>query len=229
MKKILGIDEAGRGCVIGPLIMCGYLVSEEKDIELKAMGVKDSKLLSPARRKYFYDKLKIFADDLVILKLSAEEIDKQRGESNLNKIEIKHMQQIINATNPDKIIIDSVEANTKGFRLKILSGLKQSLKDREKSGSLEIISENFADKHHPIVGAASIMAKVSRDSEIDKIAEKYGDFGSGYTSDPRTIAFLKNWLEKNKQLPAFVRKSWVTIKELKKNYEQKGLNKFVRE
>ncbi|MFH1630839.1 MAG: ribonuclease HII [Candidatus Aenigmatarchaeota archaeon] len=227
MKKILGIDEAGRGCVIGPLVMCGYLVSEEKEADLKKMGARDSKLLSPRVRSQLYQKFKEFADDVVILKISAEDIDKQRSETNLNKIEIKHMQHIINALNPDRVVLDSIEANTKGFRLKILHGLKIALKNKEKTGDLEIISENFADKHYPIVGAASIMAKVVRDAEIIKLAEKYGDFGSGYTSDPRTIKFLKEWLNKNKQFPTFVRKSWVTVKEMKKNQAQKALLSFV--
>jgi len=208
--------------------MCGYIVSEEKEAELKKMGARDSKLLSPMRRRYLYEKLKKFADDVVILKMPAHEVDKQRSETNLNKIEIRHMQHIINAVNPDKVVVDSVEANTSAFRLKILHGLKAELKEREKEKTLEIISENYADKHFPIVGAASIIAKVVRDSEIEKIAEKYGDFGSGYTSDPRTISFLKDWLEKNKELPSFVRKSWVTVKELKKNHAQKALLSFVK-
>ena len=208
-------------------MICGFLVSEEKEAELKRMGARDSKLLSPRRRSWMYQKLKKFADDLVILKVSAEEIDKQRSETNLNKIEIKHMQHIINAMNPDKVVLDSIEANTRMFRLKVLHGLKETLKEKEKKGEIEIVSENFADKHYPIVGAASIMAKVVRDAEVRKIAERYGEFGSGYTSDPRTIEFLKNWLAKNGSFPAFVRRSWVTIKELKKDHAQKALLSFV--
>ena len=140
------------GCVIGPLVICGYVISDEKEPKLKEMGARDSKMISPRMRRYLSEKLKKFADDFVVLKISAEDIDKQRNETNLNKIEIKHMQDIINMVIPDKVVLDSIEANTKGFRSKIVHGLKHELKVREEEGSLEIISENFADKNAAFFG-----------------------------------------------------------------------------
>jgi len=234
MKRILGIDEAGRGPVIGPLVMCGFLVDEAKLATLENWGVRDSKKVSPKRRSFFYQKLKKLADDYAVIKLTAMDIDRMRTATNLNKIEIKHMQDIINALKPDKVIIDAIEANAKKFRELILRGLNEELKERIKNGTCELICENYADANYPIVGAASIIAKVIRDAEVRKLQQKYpeyGDFGSGYPSDPKTIAFLKDWLEKNKEMPYFVRRSWITAKELVKSArakrEQKGLKEFV--
>src|SRR3990167_7979707 len=76
--KILGIDEAGRGPVIGSLFMCGYLIEEKKVPELRKIGVKDSKLLSRSRREQIFEKIKTLSDDFVILKTSAKEIDQLR-------------------------------------------------------------------------------------------------------------------------------------------------------
>jgi len=89
------------------------------------------------------------------------------------------------------------------------------------------VAENFADRKYPVVSAASIIAKVERDKEIKKLHKKYGFFGSGYTSDERTIRFLKDWIKKNKEFPDIVRKTWVTAEELKKLKEQKKLDGFL--
>ncbi|MEM7819746.1 MAG: ribonuclease HII [Candidatus Aenigmatarchaeota archaeon] len=219
MTKILGIDEAGRGPVIGPLVLCGYLIDEKKVSELKNLGVKDSKLLTQKKRSILMPKLKKIADDLILLKISAKEIDKLREISNLNKLEIEKMQHMINLLEPDKVIIDTPELNTKKFHEKVYCKIKNK--------NIEIITENFADKKYYEVGAASIIAKVHRDIEIKKLHKKYGDFGTGYTHDPRTIKFLKDWIKMNKEFPDFVRKSWITAIEIKNNKEQSIIKKFV--
>lgn len=227
MTKMLGIDEAGRGPVLGPLVMCGYMIDSSKIDELKKMGVKDSKLLSEKRREYLDSKLKEMSEDVVVIKLNASEIDKLRSETNLNKIEIKRMCDIINSVDCEKVFIDAIEANTEKFRREVIGGLSNEKKELIKKKKLEIICENFADKKYPIVGAASIIAKVARDSDIDLIHKEYGDFGSGYPSDPRTVKFLKDWIKKNKKYPPFVRGSWLTAKEIKKDNDQKGIKEFV--
>ena len=214
--KILGIDEAGRGCVIGPLVMCGYLIDESKLKELKKMGVKDSKLLTAKKRSEIKEKIEKIADDFILLKVSAREIDKLRNISNLNKVEIERMQHIINLLRPDKAIVDAIEANTKKFHQKLIARLNGT----------EVIAENFADKKYPIVGAASILAKVHRDAEIEELNKRY-DFGSGYTSDPRTISFLKNWAKRNKDFPDFVRKSWITIQLILEEKEQRKIGHYA--
>ncbi len=219
MKTVLGIDEAGRGPVIGPLVMCGYLVKEDRIGELRELGVKDSKLLTPKKRESLVPKLKKIAEDIIVLQLPSQEIDKLRTVTNLNKLEIERMRQMIEMLCPGKAVIDAPEANTKKFSEKILFKLKHK--------GFELITENFADKRYPEVGAASIIAKVHRDAEISKLHKEYGFFGSGYSSDPITIAFLKNWLQNNKDFPGIVRKSWITATSLKKEKEQSKIISFM--
>lgn len=217
-KTIMGIDEAGRGCVIGPLVICGVLVEESK-IEL-IKDAKDSKLLSPKKREKLEKKIKEAVKDFAIIKISAEEIDKLRSEKNLNKIEIENMQKIINLFNPDIAIIDSPESNTKRFCKKVKEGLNKK--------DIEIVCENYADKKYKIVGAASILAKVERDREIEKIKEEYKiDFGSGYPSDERTMKFLNDIIKNKKEFPNFVRRSWLTVKRLNKKKYQMKIKEFI--
>jgi len=120
--------------------------------------------------------------------------------------------------NPDKVIIDSPEVDVRNFSKKVMSKVRNT--------KIEIVAENFADKKYPVVGAASILAKVERDGEIKKLHKKHGFFGSGYPSDEITIRFLKDWIKKNKEFPSFVRKSWFTAQWIKEEKEQKTLRSF---
>lgn len=215
--KVLGIDESGRGPVLGPLVICGYLIDEKKIPLLKELGVKDSKLLTKEQRKEIFLKLKKIASGVRIIQVPASEID---SSDNLNKLEIRKMQEIINSVDAGRVVIDSPEVNVKRFSEKIRKGL-----DRK---SVEIISENYADRNHPEVSAASVMAKVTRDMEIRKLHKVYGNFGSGYTSDERTTVFLKDWIKMNKEFPADVRKRWITAGELMREKQQKKLGSFVK-
>jgi ribonuclease HII len=165
-----------------------------------------------------FSKIKKIADDFLVLKITAAEIDKMRGEKNLNQIEIAKMQQIINLLHADRVIIDAPEVNTKKFAEKIRAKLRNK--------KTELVCENYADKKHLPVGAASVIAKVNRDAEIIKLHKKHGFFGSGYSSDERTVAFLKNWIKVNKEFPNFVRKSWATSIGIKKEAEQTKLSSW---
>ncbi len=191
------------------MVVCGFLIEESKIEKLKEIGVKDSKLLSSIKRKRIALILKRIAKNIVLIKISANEIDRLRKKINLNEIEINKISEIINSLSPNIVIIDSPEVNTKKF----INKIKKKLKNK----NIRIIAENYADRKYPIVSAASILAKVERDKEIEKIKKRIGyDFGSGYASDKKTINFLKYWLKNHKELPNFVRKSWITVKLLSK-------------
>lgn len=210
---MLGIDEAGRGAVIGPMVIAGVLVEDEK--ELIEIGVKDSKLLTPEERKNLYEKIIDIAKDWVAIKIPAEEIDAMRERISLNLIEMKKMAEIINVLNSDKVFIDCPQVSTEKF----VSMLKPLIKQ-----DVEIIAENFADKKYPVVAAASILAKVERDKEIEKLKKKFNfDFGVGYPHDERTIAFLKM---NAKNFPSCVRKSWITAIEIENHTKQRRLEDF---
>jgi ribonuclease HII len=211
----LGIDEAGRGPVIGPLVMCGYLIDNKNIGRLRELGTCDSKLLTPAKREKLEKGLKQIANDMLIFSIPAKEIDRLRTVSNLNKAEIERMQQMINMLEPDRVVIDAPEANIKKFHSKISSKVKNK--------KIEIITENFADRNHIEVSAASVVAKVHRDREIARLHRKYGFFGTGYPSDDTTIDFLKNWIKMNKEFPDCVRKSWITAVLIKREKEQRTL------
>jgi len=226
--NILGIDEAGRGPVCGPMMICGYMIEADKIEKLKKTGVRDSKMLTDKRRRGLVPRLKKLASDYVVFRVSSEQIDLLRTETNLNRIEIAKMQEIIRLLRPDKVVIDAPEVNTKKFSQKITAGMQNDVRSTSiRQNGFYLVSENFADKKYPEVAAASVIAKVERDKEIERLHREYGFFGSGYPSDERTISFLKDWIKVNKEFPPFVRKSWMTALAIKKEHEQKKLMEFA--
>jgi ribonuclease HII len=80
---------------------------------------------------------------------------------------------------------------------------------------VQVISEHQADRNYPVVSAASIIAKVERDHTIEELKCNYGDFGSGYMSDPKTKNFLYTLARKRGEYPDFVRRSWKPAKSAK--------------
>jgi len=207
---IAGIDDAGRGSVIGPLVIAGVLMEEENLPKLVELKVKDSKLLSPTRREKLAEEIKKIAKKWHIIKLSPAEIDKVvnygRKLRKLNRFEAITMAKIIENLKPDIAYVDASDTIPQRFKEHILECV---------SFKLKVISEHKADKKYPIVSAASIIAKVERDKELEKLKQKYGDIGCGYPTDPKTIKFLKECLKKYGQYPEFVRKSWKPAKKIK--------------
>lgn len=216
---IVGIDEAGRGAVIGPLVIAGAMVKEVDHDIIKELGVKDSKLLSPKRREELFVQLKSQLLKYKIIEIPAEVIDVSRLNLgiNLNELEMKNMAEIINELKPKKSYVDAVDANLKNVHYQIKKHLRVDT---------EIIAEHKADITYPIVSAASILAKVTRDKRVKELSEKYGEIGSGYPSDPTTKTFLSEWFKENKSFPNFVRKSWETIAEFEAKRKQSSLKEF---
>ena len=209
---VAGVDDAGRGPIIGPLVIAGVLLDEKELDKLKALGVKDSKLLSPKRREHLAIDIKRIAARYCSESLSPEQIDKVvetgRKLHRLNRLEADVMAKIIEALRPDVAYVDASDVLADRFKAHIIEKLALQV---------EIVSEHKADAKYPIVSAASIIAKVERDRAIQELAEKYGDMGSGYVTDPKTIAFLERWLATHGSFPRFVRKSWKPAKELRNN------------
>ena len=207
---IAGVDDAGRGSVIGPLVIAGVLISEEDMPKLVELGVKDSKLLSPQRREKLAAEIKRIAKKYTVIKLSPKDVDAvvERGVKlhRLNRLEAQTMAKVIETLKPDIAYVDASDVLEERFKQHILECLPFKV---------EIVSEHKADRKYPVVSAASIIAKVERDSEIAELAEKYGDFGCGYPTDPKTISFLQKCLQKTGEYPDFVRKSWKPAKRVK--------------
>ncbi|MBR9680821.1 MAG: ribonuclease HII [Candidatus Altiarchaeota archaeon] len=209
--KVLGIDEAGRGPVLGPLVMVGYLIDEEKISTLKKMGVKDSKVLSPKIREELAEKLEKIGD-IFIRVIEPHQIDG----FNLNRLEKIATRDIVLESNPDHVIIDAFEK-----RLEEKLGLSYH------GYQGKITSEHKADVKYEVVGAASIVAKVLRDKAIEKLKVDYGDFGSGYPSDPKTSRFVQELIRSKQNLPGFVRRSWDTVRREVEKESQIKLENFL--
>ncbi|WP_407411850.1 ribonuclease HII [Methanobrevibacter sp.] len=202
---ILGIDEAGRGSVLGPMVIAGVIVPEKMEKVLERMGVKDSKRLAPHRRTILSRKLKkMFEYEVVVI--SAREIDEMRADGiNLNEIEKNAMESILIKMNPEKAIVDAVDVKAERFQ-----------ENLRKDTGVNVIAEHKADDKYIEVSAASIIAKAERDKQIEEINKdfiKSGGIGSGYPSDPKTKEFLTHYTYD--EMPDFVRRSWATVAKLK--------------
>lgn len=218
MMKVCGIDEAGKGPVIGDLVIVGCLINEDDMGLMNEMGVKDSKLLTPTKRSELFPKIKETVESHHVVRVSAEEIDsRNKVGCNLNTLECIKMAQVINELEPDKVIIDCPHPRTKHF--------KNMLKPYLNNPNIIIISEHKADYNYSLVGAASIIAKVVRDSHIKELEKNLNlIIGSGYPNDPLTKKLLNDYFEKNyTELKPYIRHSWSTYKLKKSRREQKGL------
>ena len=208
---VAGVDDAGRGSVIGPLVIAGILIEEENVPKLVQLGVKDSKLLSPSRREVLALEIKRTAQKHTIVKLSPAEIDKvvEKGRKlyRLNRLEAQAMAKVIELLKPDVAYVDASDVLEERFKQQILEYLPFKV---------EIVSEHKADRKYPVVSAASIIAKVERDREIAELKATYGDFGCGYPTDSKTLDFLRRCLENFKEYPEFVRKSWKPAQKIKR-------------
>jgi ribonuclease HII len=213
MVLLCGIDEAGRGPVIGPLVICGVLIDSKEEKTLAEIGVKDSKLLTPEKRAEIYDVLKDKVKHKLVI-INPDEIDSalQSKEINLNWLEAIKSAEIINFLKPERAILDCPSNNINAYTNYVKKLVNEDV---------EIIAEHKADYNHLVVGAASILAKVTRDMEIEKIKKKINvDFGSGYPSDPLTHDFLiKNY----KKYQDIFRKEWASYKEAADIKKQKSL------
>lgn len=210
---VAGVDEAGRGCVVGPLVVAGISVKSENLQLLTELGVKDSKLLTAKKRENLYPEIIELTEKHHIIKLPPAQIDKvvqsSRTLHKLNRLEAQTMAKIVEVLRPDEAYVDAADVVAHRFGNHITECLR--FKTR-------IVSEHKADRTYPIVSAASIIAKVERDGEIAKLRVKYGDFGSGYLTDDKTTIFLKRLLDENGSYPSFIRKSWKPAQRVKSEH-----------
>ena len=225
VNLILGIDDSARGPVIGPMVLAGCLIDEKTETELKKLGVRDSKQLTPKRRDFLEKQIREKVKDYDIVLLYPEEIDKKNAEGiKLNELEAIASAKIINKLNTAsnaggtkiRVIIDCPSTSINKWR----DFLRTKIKDLS---NLEICCEHKADRNHIAVSAASILAKTARENEVGKLKEEYGEgIGSGYPSDLKTKNFLTKNSKKHKNKGIF-RKTWATWKRLHAKSEQKKL------
>lgn len=200
-----GVDEAGRGSIIGPLVVAGIGIRESKLAELRSMGVRDSKTLTPkARAKLFGEIIKI-VDSVCIRKVEPIEVDGSVAMHGLNRLEARLMAAVIDSIGADEVYVDCCDVNPTRYR----ECIAQNLSCRPK----RLHSLHHADSLNVAVSAASIIAKITRDQEIQEIRNKYGPgIGSGYPSDGITMEFIRKWVAVNGEAPEFARKSWKPLR-----------------
>ncbi|MEO9364113.1 MAG: ribonuclease HII [Nitrososphaera sp.] len=215
MLMIGGVDEAGRGSIIGPLVVAGVSVRESKVVKLKEMGVRDSKQLTRQARERLYDEIVSIADHYHVHTIKSTEVDSHVLQRGLNRLEARAMAHVIGKMKVDEVYVDCCDTNPERYREHIAGHLK--------SAPAIIHSMHHADRINVVVSAASILAKITRDSEIQKIRKRYRDIGSGYPSDERTMLFIRNWVETKKAPPAFARKSWKPLRIMLEGMEQRTL------
>jgi len=217
---ICGVDEAGRGPVFGPLVIAGVTIQD--DSELKEIGVRDSKKLTPNKREILAEKIRGIAEKYEIVIISASDIDDMRKVMTLNELEVSAFSKIIEKLRPDVCYVDSADVNQERFGMDILSKLPFKPK---------IVSKHKADDIYPVVGAASIIAKTARDENVRKIAQELEKklnlpLGSGYPADPITKKFLKTWIKTYGELPPHTRRSWETAQRLMKENKTRKLDDY---
>lgn len=203
-----GIDEAGRGPVLGPLVVAGVACPDPA--VLKAMGCADSKTLTPGKREMLDRKVRGHPDVRVEVRaIAPETLDEERKRRTLNAIEVERFQDIARSLGAPTVIVDAADVDARRFGRQVAAGLPDAV----------VVSEHRADEAHVVVGAASIVAKVARDAAVAELARRLErrlemPLGSGYASDPLTRDFVRAWHARFGDLPEGARRSWAPMREL---------------
>ena len=213
-----GIDEAGRGPVIGPMVVAGVWANRTQEQQLLRLGVKDSKKHSASRREKLSVAIKrCCAHEMIVVK--PEDIDTLRTTMTINQLEVHLFAQVAASRRADVYYLDAASTNEAWFG----NAFQQNL-DYE----ARVVSEHEADDTYPVVSAASIIAKVERDNALGSVAAELESrleipLGSGYPSDERTRTFIKTWITKYGEVPPRTRRSWKTVQKLQQEIKQKRL------
>jgi ribonuclease HII len=216
---LVGVDEAGRGPVIGPLVVAAVAVPVEGgEARFRQLGVKDSKKLQAARRD---DLAAIIRDECVhhVIEVPASDIDALRATASLNVIEGRLFASTVLAVIAElgkeakvTAYLDAADSSEATFERYFRGSLAGS---PGADAVVGVVSRHEADDTFPVVSAASVMAKAQREVAVARISEELGgDLGSGYPSDNRTIDFLEKWIMEKGVLPPHTRASWKTAQRL---------------
>ncbi|MFH1977705.1 MAG: ribonuclease HII [Candidatus Aenigmatarchaeota archaeon] len=217
---IAGVDEAGRGAVIGPLVIAAVSLEPEKEAFLKKQGVRDSKLVTPKKRKQLAELIEKHAKDIIVINVESCRIDSYRNDGiNLNQIETMKFIDALSYLTAHTAYVDCPDVNPDRMKKILQNKLGKDIK---------LVVEHKADHNYPVCSAASIIAKEAREEALVKLKKEYGDFGPGYSSNDITIQWMKDWIAKNKEYPDIVRKTWMTSETIKNNKLQKDLGSWFK-
>jgi ribonuclease HII len=204
-RVIGGVDEAGRGCVLGPLVVAGVSIPSSRARAFRKLGVKDSKKLSARQREALYPKIIEMSSQVHWVAITPQEIDevviRGRRLRKLNYLEAVYFARVIDKLQAPRVTVDASDIVPERFRDDIVANL---------TAKCRVIALHKADRDYPVVSAASIVAKVQRDRAVEVLRRAHGDFGSGYPSDPVTRSYFIEKMKEGAPLPDYVRKSWKT-------------------
>jgi ribonuclease HII len=232
---LVGVDEAGRGPVIGPLVVAALAVpAQGGEDRLREMRVRDSKKLQVARRDRLYRELGPFPH--AVIEVPAEDIDALRTSATMNVLEARLFASVVSALvgqlgegTRAAVYLDAVDTDELVFARHFRTALAG---DPLAARVVHVVSRHEADDTFPVVSAASIIAKGRREEAVARIREELGaDMGSGYPGDRRTIAFLEKWISEKGGLPPHTRASWQTAKRLtgRRDAASSSLDNFAGE
>ncbi len=205
IEAIAGIDEAGRGPLIGDMFLACIVIDKGSLRRLMEAGVRDSKTLSRSRRMKLLPIIINYSIRIFVRRYPPHVID----ERNINELLARGVAEILrrlnslNNVNVDAVYIDDI-GGRKAHEI-IFSALPQGELPR-------IVIEPKADRKYVVVSAASVLAKCLRDLHVEGLHRLWGDFGSGYPSDPKLRTWLKSVLEKG-SIPPIIRRSWKTYRK----------------
>ena len=219
----VGVDEAGKGPVIGPMVVAAV---RTKPARLPA-DVDDSKRLTPERRTKIAAALR--ADDAVALAVTTVDppaIDAPTSDMNTLTVH-GHARAVGQIIRPgDRVVADAGDTSESRFASRLASNVDDGVDKRD---AITVDAAHGADETDPVVGAASIVAKVARDARIEAIDRTYSAYesvGSGYPSDPTTRAFLRAYVGDHGDVPPHARRSWATCANALAAAEQSALDEF---
>jgi ribonuclease H2 subunit A len=227
VEVVIGVDEAGRGPVLGSLVYCAAFWPASMNDEISALGFDDSKQLKEGEREKLFNRIKAH-DSIgwVIAELTAEVISKQMLKAtpqSLNALSYEAVVWMLEKirdypNNPpiiDKLFIDTV-GDPDTYKWALQRGLGPS------SNDWDFTIEKKADANYRVTSAASIIAKQTRDMQIATwkwrepncaAANLTKEFGSGYPSDPQCVSWMKgDAFHPVFGYPSLVRFSWGTAK-----------------
>ncbi len=217
MTTRLGIDEAGRGCVLGPMVFGAFLVEEEEEEGLRTLGARDSKKISAKKRVAMRPGLEEAAAAWRVVEVQPSTLDSE----SLGEITKRVIIDLAVELRPGVLVLDAPvpPKQIPRYRADLLERLAgRGIRE------IEIVAENGADDTYPCCSAASILAKTSRDAALATIQEQAGEpIGSGYPSDPKTRAWLKRVWLRDGRWPGCVRTKWDTVRRVVAECEQPRL------
>jgi len=216
--RVAGVDEAGRGCFIGPLVVAGASFDADKIQTLVDLGVKDSKKLTAKKRESLAPMIEALATGVKYFELQPRSIDAVVTRAvklkKLNYLEAVAMASVIRDLRPEEAYVDASDVDAKRYGETILRLLPAKPR---------LVCEHKADSTYPVVSAASILAKVRRDAIVAAFRKEYGDFNSGYPSDEKAIGWLTDWYSEHGSWPCIVRQSWEPVKKARLEASQTRL------